>query len=65
MVDDDSPLSEDEIKELRSLLEAERRMTWLRSNVRVWATYLAGGVLTGFALWKALTEYVQIKIGVR
>lgn len=63
--EDQHPLSEDEIKALRALLEAERRMTWLRSNIRVWVTYMAGGVLTGFAVWKAVSEYVQIRVGIR
>jgi len=65
VVDDSDPLSEDEIKALRALLEAERRMTWLRSNLRVWAMYISGGILTGFALWKALAEYLSIKVGLR
>lgn len=61
----DDPLSDEEIQDLRELLEAEKRMKWLRSNLRVWATYLAGGILTGFALWKAVSEYIQIKIGAK
>jgi hypothetical protein len=62
---ENEPLSDEELKAVRELLEAERRMRWLRSNLRVWATYLAGGVLTGFAVWKAITEYVQIKVGIK
>lgn len=65
MPDEQPPLTADEIRALRNLLEAEKRMTWLRSNLRVWATYISAGILTGFALWKAVTEYISIKIGAR
>ena len=64
-MNDDDPLSDAEIKALRALLEAEQRMVWLRSNLRVWTTYLAGGVIGGFAIWKAFSEFLQIKIGFR
>lgn len=59
------PLTDEELRAIRNLLEAERRMVWLRSSLRVWASYIAAGVLTGFALWKALTEYIAIKVGIR
>ena len=63
--DEEPPLSEDEVKALRALLKAEQHMIWLRSNLRVWATYLSAGVLTGFAIWKGLTEYLSIKVGLK
>ena len=64
-MNDDDPLSDDEIKAIRALLEAERRMTWLRSSVRVWLTYITGGIITGTLAWKALSEWLSIKVGVR
>jgi hypothetical protein len=59
------PLSDDELKELRSLLENEKRMVWLRSSIRVWAGYIAGFIIASFALYKAISEYIFLKIGVR
>lgn len=61
----EGPLTDDELKAFRELLEAERRMKWLRSNLRVWSWYISGGILTGFALWKGISEYLSIKIGMR
>lgn len=59
------PLSDDEVKAIRDLLKAEQHMQWLRSNLRVWAAYLSAGAITGFALWKGLTEYLSIKVGLK
>jgi len=59
------PLTDEEINELRELLEAEKRMRWLRSNIRIYAAYIAGAILTAFATWKAISEYLSIKVGIR
>jgi hypothetical protein len=64
-VNDDDPLSDDEIKAIRDLLKAEQHMAWLRSSLRVWATYISAAILTGFAIWKGLAEYLSIKVGLR
>lgn len=64
-MNDDDPLSDDEIKAIRELLKAEQHMIWLRSSLRVWATYISAAILTGFAIWKGLAEYLSIKVGLK
>lgn len=59
------PLSDEELKALRTIITNEARMVWLRSAARVWLAWIAGGILTGFAVWKAVTEFLSIKIGIR
>jgi hypothetical protein len=64
-VNDEEPLTDEEIRHLRDLLKAEQHMAWLRSSLRVWATYISAAILTGFAIWKGLAEYLSIKVGLR
>jgi hypothetical protein len=33
--------------------------------MRLWAAYIAAVIITTFTIWKAVTEYIQIKIGMR
>jgi hypothetical protein len=58
-------LSDTELIELRTLLENEKRMVWLRSSIRVWVGYTAAFIIGAFALYKAVSEYFLLKIGVR
>jgi hypothetical protein len=64
-VNDEEPLSDEEIREVRRIIKAEQHMAWLRSSMRVWATYISAAMLTGFAIWKGLAEYLSIKVGLR
>lgn len=65
MNDEEPPLSDDEIREVRAILKAEQHMIWLRSNVRVWGAWLSGGVIMGFAIYKAVSEFFAIKVGLK
>lgn len=38
--DEGRPLTEEEIAEFRKLLEKERRVTWIWTTFRVWATWI-------------------------
>ena len=64
-MNDEEPLSDEEIRHLRDLLKAEQHMAWLRSSLRVWATYISAAVLTGFAIYKGFAEYFSIRVGLK
>lgn len=55
---DEPPLTESELKELRDLLEADRRAKWLMSKIKaiaLWAAAVIGGLtLTGETIIKVL-----------
>jgi hypothetical protein len=53
--------TEDEIIAIRSILEQEKRMSWLWSSVRVWITWGSGVLLGAYALWSALKDVLHIK----
>jgi len=52
------PLTDDEIKELRELLEANRRMKWLWGNSRKTFIWLAAIIGTVSVAWEALVKFV-------
>ena len=64
-MNDEAPLSDEEIREVRRIIKAEQHMAWLRSSLRVWATYTSAAVLTALALYKGLSEYVAIRVGLK
>jgi hypothetical protein len=64
-VNDEEPLTDEEIREVRRIIKAEQHMAWLRSSLRVWATYISAAILTGFAIWKGLAEYLSFKVGLK
>lgn len=61
-MDEDKPLcpfSDEEIKQLRQILEAERNMKWLWSTMRNLAVWVAA-ILTGITVgYQALIDVVK------
>lgn len=52
-------LTDEEVQELRELLEREKRVTWLWSTARTWAVWIAavvGGVTIG---WDTLSKIIR------
>jgi uncharacterized membrane protein len=52
------PLSPEEISDLRSILEKEKRMVWVWSTFRVWAGWVAAVVGAYFAAKAFLLDVV-------
>lgn len=53
------PLSDTELRELREILEADRRMKWFWASARritIWAAAIAGSISVG---WEALVKFVM------
>ena len=43
--EDDDPLSRNEIRQLRHMLEAEKRAVWLSATIKVYSTWFAALVV--------------------
>ena len=52
-------LTKAEIKELRELLEAERRAKWAWSTGRIWATWLTGTIVAVYAMYDAAEKLLR------
>lgn len=55
-------LTRDEIKELRAMLEADRRARWAWSTGRVWVTWVSGGIIAVYGLWDTVEKLIK-KLG--
>lgn len=56
-------LSDEELKEIRDMLQSERRVRWLWSSVRVWSIWIAG-VFTALAVsWDFVINIVKHAVG--
>jgi len=53
------PLSEDEIKKLRDMLESQERAEWLWSTLRIWASYISGAVVAVYAVYEVVLKVVK------
>lgn len=49
----------DELKEIRAMLESERRVTWLWSSLRIWAGYIAAACAGAYAIQQALSAWIE------
>lgn len=49
-------LTRSEIKELRELLESERRAKWAWSTARIWLTWLAGSIIAVYSMYETLEK---------
>lgn len=57
------PLTDAELKEVRELLESDRRAKWLWSTLRTWSLWL-GGVFGAITLtWDSLARVVKSMAG--
>lgn len=57
------PLSGDEIRDVRKLLEAEKRMNWFWATIRIWGSYIAGAIVGVWAVIEVLGKIVRGKVG--
>lgn len=60
---DDGPpvnrLTRSEIKEVREMLEADRRARWAWSTGRIWAAWLAGAIVGIYGLYDTLEKLLR------
>ncbi|MGO1500824.1 MAG: hypothetical protein ACTHWH_06025 [Marinobacter sp.] len=52
------PLSDEEIRDLRKIIEADRRMKWLLATTRITAIWVAAAAGTVSLLWDNLVRLV-------
>lgn len=52
-------LTRSEIRELRSILESERRMRWFWSTSRIWAAWLTGTIVATYSLYDTLEKFLK------
>ncbi len=52
-------LTRREIKELREMLEADRRARWAWSTGRIWATWLAGSMVAVYSLYDTVEKLIK------
>lgn len=54
--DEERPLSRQERKELRALMERERRVQWFYGSARIWASWVAGMTAAIYGVYKAVGD---------
>jgi hypothetical protein len=54
--DEERPLSRQERKELRALMERERRVQWFYGSIRIWASWVAGMAAAVYGVYKAMGD---------
>lgn len=61
--EDQSPLSDKEILELRQIIEADKRAKWLGATIRTWAIWLAAVIGGATVFWDAAERVLKAIIG--
>lgn len=56
-------LTEEEVAELREMLEEERRAKWLWSSIRVWSIWIAAVVGGMTVFWDSATRILRSMVG--
>ena len=57
------PLTDEELRELRGILEADRRMKWLMASARIGAIWLAAIFGTVSLIWDSVVRFVLHVVG--
>lgn len=52
------PLSDEELRDIRRIIEADRRMKWLMATARITAIWVAAAAGTVSLLWDNLVRFV-------
>lgn len=52
------PLSNEELRDIRRIIEADRRMKWLMATARITAIWIAAAAGTVSLLWDNLVRFV-------
>lgn len=61
--DDEKPLSAEERKALRRLIENEERLQWFWGSVRVWAGWISAAIIGAWALIEVAGKVWKRAIG--
>jgi len=56
-------LTRAEIRELRDMLESERRMKWLWSTGRIWAAWFTGTIIGIYSLYDTVEKFLKRIMG--
>ena len=59
----EDPLSDDELKKIRAIIESDSRAKWLWASIRTWATWVAAVVLGITVGWDSLVKLVRAASG--
>ena len=57
------PLTDEELRDLRGVLEADRRMKWLMASARIGAIWIASIIGTVSLLWDSVVRFVLHMVG--
>ena len=57
------PLTDEELREVRRIIEADRRMKWLMATARITAIWIAAVAGTVSLLWDNLVRFVLHVVG--
>lgn len=52
-------LTKREIKELRQMLEADRRARWAWSTGRIWATWFTGALIAVYSMYDTMEKLIK------
>jgi hypothetical protein len=51
-----SPLTDEELRAIREILEQERNVMWFWATARKWLAWSSAGVLGAYAMWNAVKD---------
>jgi hypothetical protein len=57
------PLTPEENKKARKIIQDQERMTWLWATLRVWSAYLAGALAAIYAAWDHILTVTKALLG--
>lgn len=56
-------LTEEELKEIRAMLEEERRAKWLWSSIRIWSIWIVGVIGCITLMWDSMGRVLKAIVG--
>lgn len=59
MSEDYKNLTEEEVKQIREILQNEQRAKWLWSSIRVWSIWIAGVITAISITWGTFVEIIR------
>ena len=55
----DDDFSEEERRDIRKLIEDDRRARWAWKQARIWATWISAGIIGVIATYDAVSRFVR------